>query len=671
MSLINKDTLKGDVFGGINAGIVALPAALGFGALAGLDPVNGLYGAIFLGFFAAIFGGTKTLISNPTGPMAIVAGQVVLGLVDRLGFEEGDAFTMSDFWPYLFLIFIVAGMFQIVFGFVKLGKYVHYIPTPVISGFMSGIGVLIIFSQLKHFFGVDSDVRGTYNTILSLGDFVMGADMIAVGIASATMIIIYGFPRITKMVPSPLVAIVLVTTVCFVVGLPGEPGKYLISKVEGGFPDVMEQFNVFGELFPMFTMTSSAGKEVFNGELFTYILLSGLYLAFIGMIDALLTAVVSDQLTKEKHDSNRELMGQGAGNIIAAMFGGMMGAGTTPATVLNIKSGGRSRLSAIIHALLLAVILLVAAPVASEIPQAALAGLLITVGISILDFEVFKVFRKIPKPDNFVMISVLILTSFWGLMQAVAAGLIFAALIFMKKMADVVEGNSADSKFDRLVDQLINTFENKEEFQKQVVVKNMRGPMFFGFASRFQDSIDALPDVKAIVLNFSGVTYMDQSGMYTLREAISRCVDRKINVVLSELSDRDNELLRGIGVIPAMVDEHHVFSSVEECVMWLNEPGHLDNVFADDDELYIPSAYTPNGDGINDEWEIRNIDKFSGATVKIYTREHNLIYESDHYLDEPWEGFFEERSLPSDTYLYEIDLKNGSEMKKGKVTIFR
>lgn len=671
MSLYNKDTLKGDVFGGINAGIVALPAALGFGALAGLDPVNGLYGAIFLGLFAAIFGGTKTLISNPTGPMAVVAGEVVLGLVSKLGFEEGQEFTMADFWPYLFLIFIVAGMFQIVFGFVKLGKYVHYIPTPVISGFMSGIGVLIIFSQLKHFFGVDSDVRGTYNTILSLGDFVMGADLIAVGIASATMVIIYGFPKITKMVPSPLVAIVLVTAVCYFVGLPGESGKYLITKIPSEFPDITEQFAVFGDLFPMFTIKNSAGNEVFNGELFSYILLSGLYLAFIGMIDALLTAVVSDQLTKEKHNSDRELMGQGAGNIIAAMFGGMMGAGTTPATVLNIKSGGRSRLSAIIHALLLALILVAAAPIASEIPKAALAGLLITVGISILDFEVFKVFRKIPKPDNVVMISVLILTSFWGLMQAVAAGLIMAALIFMKKMADVVEGNSADSKFDRLVDQLINTFDNKEEFQKQVVVKNMRGPMFFGFASRFQDSIDALPDIKAVVLNFSGVTYMDQSGMYTLREAISRCVDRKINVVLSEISDRDSELLRGIGVIPEMVDEHHVFSSVEECVMWLNEPGHLDNEFANDDELYVPSAYTPNGDGINDEWEIRNIDKFPGATVKIYTREQRLIYESDHYMNEPWEGFFEGHSMPSDTYLYEIDLVDGSEVRKGKVTIFR
>lgn len=659
MYFYNPQTLKEDVFGGVNAAIVALPAALGFGALAGLSPVHGLYGAIFVGLIAAIFGGTKTLISNPTGPMAVVTGEIVISLVQRLGLKDG--YEILDFWPYLLLIFVLAGIIQIIFGFLKLGKYVHYIPTPVISGFMSGIGVIIIVSQLKPFLGVVSAERGSLDILLNLPKYIMSANPISVIIALSTMAIIYFFPRITKAIPSPLVAIVGVTGVTAFIGLDA---SYLIPTIPQAFPDITAQFAVFGNLGDLF-----AGDKK---DLIGFIAMSGVYLAAIGMIDALLTAVVADQLTKEKHDSDKELFGQGLGNIVAAMFGGMMGAGTTPATVLNINSGARNRISGIIHALVLILILLVAAPAASLIPKAALAGLLLRVGISILDFEVFRVIRHIPKLDNFVMFVVLTLTAFWDLMYAVAAGLVMASLIFMKKMADVVEGESSGTKFDRLVNQLIDTFDDPVKFRKDVVVKNLRGPMFFGFASRFQDSVDEIPDVKAVVINFGGVNYIDQSGVYTLKEAITRLVDRGINVCLSELHDYDSKLIAGMGITPHLVDDHHVFSSVEESVMWLNEPGHLDNIFTADDELYIPSAYTPNGDGINDEWELKNIDKYPNCMVRITTREGREIFASEGYRV-MWEGFREDgSSLPNDKYLYSIDLYgDGKEVREGKVTIFR
>lgn len=656
---LDTNNIKGDVFGGINAGIVALPAALGFGTLAGLSPVHGLYGAIFLGMLAAIFGGTKTLISNPTGPMAVVTGQIILGLVEKLGLPEN--YSIADFYPYLVIIGVLAGVFQIVLGLAKFGKYIHYIPTPVVSGFMSGIGVIIIISQIKTFLGVNYDTTGAFDVIANLPYLISHADSVSVIVASSTMAIIYLFPRVTKVVPGPLVAIVTVTAVAALLGLHRD---YLIPTIPQDFPDMGKQLAIFSNLSTMF-----AGDR---SHLVSYIITSGLYLAAIGVIDTLLTAVVADQFTKEKHNSNRELVGQGIGNSVSFLFGGMMGAGTTPATVLNIKSGARNRLSIIIHGLILIIILLAAAPIASLIPKAALAGLLITVGISILDFEVFRVWRVIPKQDNIVMMMVLVLTSFWDLMAAVAVGLIMAALIFMKKMADVVEGQSSNSKFDRLVNQLIDTFDNPTEFRKHVIVKNMKGPMFFGFASRFQDGIDEMPQVKAVVLNFGGITYMDQSGLYTLREAISRLVDRGINVCLSELREEEAHLVHGMNIVPDLVDEEHVFSSVEESVMWLNEPGHLDNVFASDEELYIPSAYTPNGDGINDEWELRNIDKYPNCMVKIFTREGKEIFSSKGYKI-MWEGFTEEgKTLPSETYKYEIDLYgNGSEVKSGKVTIFR
>lgn len=672
MQLLDKQSLKGDIFGGINAGIVALPAALGFGALAGLEPIYGLYSAIFLGLFAAVFGGTKTLISNPTGPMAVVTFGLIAELTTELKAVTGiESVGLLDIFPYLFYVFVVAGLFQMLLGFLKFGKYISYIPTPVVSGFMSGIGVIILVSQIPKALGSHLNIKGTGNILMDLPALVQSADLLSVVIAVATIIIIYLFPKVTKKLPSPLVAIIAVTSVTAILGVGNE---YLIPTIPSQLPNPLLQLEHLLNFKPLFfdTLTEEGITfTVLKGKMLTKVVLSGLTLAIIGVIDALLTAVVADQLTKTKHNSDRELFGQGLGNVIAAMFGGMMGAGTTPATVLNIKSGGRTRLSGIIHALLLVLILLVAAPVASMIPKAALAGLLITVGISILDFEVFRVLKKIPREDVGVMLMVLVLTSFWDLMYAVAAGLITAALVFMKKMADAVEVDTRNSKVDRLVDQLVDSFPDSQNFRKNVHIKNIKGPMFFGFASRFQDSIEELKQAKAVCLNLGSSTYMDQSGVYTLKESIQRLKDKGVTVVLSEVHPKSMDLLAGVNVVPGLVDEKHVFSSVEESVMWLREPGHLEDVFEDDGELYIPSAYTPNGDGINDEWQIRNIEKYPNCIVDIHNREGERIFHSVGY-QEMWEGLLNGRKLPSDIYHYKIDLHgDGSDMRKGDVSIFR
>lgn len=639
---LTLSNFKGDLFGGINAAIVGLPVALAFGAAAGMDPINGLYGAIAIGILAALFGGTETLISNPTGPMAVVTALVVKGEIDHFG-------SLSDALPTIFLIFFMAGALQLVFGILRFGKYVHYIPYPVISGFMSGIGIIIIIVQLKSFFGIE----GSYNvisTLRNLDQFIIKADWINVLLAVSTILIIYLFPKITKAVPSALIALIVVSTATYFLGF----NVRLIGDIPSELPVPSVDFFTQIELSRLTSMFFSAFS-----------------LAALGTIDCLLTAVVADKITKTKHKSDRELLGQGIGNMFASLIGGIPGSGTTPSTVLNIKSGARTRLSGIMHGIFLLLIIMVGGPVASQIPYAVLAGILITVGVSILDTTAIKHFKKVPKEDNIIMIVVLVLTVFWSLLYAVAIGLVMAALIFMKKMADVVEGESKDTRVDRIVNQLISTFDDEEEFRKQVIVRNLRGPMFFGFASRFQDNMDELPNVKAIILNLSGVPYIDQSGMYTLEEAIARLKDKGMNVCLSEVNQETLDMLKGIGLIPNLVDDEHLFSSVEEGIMWLHEPGHLDDSKAKEGELYIPSAYTPNGDGINDEWQIRNIDKYPEAIIKIYDREGNQVYENVGYM-EPWEGVYKGKNLPADKYHYSIDLHgDGSEIKEGVVSIFR
>lgn len=644
--MFDKKTIKGDIFGGINAAIVAIPVALAFGAATGLQPINGLYGAIALGFFAALIGGTPTLISNPTGPMAVVTAIIVAAQIELFGSVEAAI-------PILMIIFFLAGAFQIVFGLLRLGKYVHYIPHPVISGFMSGIGVIIIISQMKSFFGVNTSYD-IISTLTHVHEYIYGANWVSVALGTITILLVYVVPKFTKSIPAPLVALTVVTLITYFFHLGDDYGVRLIGYIPSELPSI--NFGVF--------------KNVQVSQL-SVVIMPALSLAALGMIDTLLTSVVADKLTKTKHNSDKELFGQGLGNMVSALIGGIPGAGTTPSTVLNINSGASTRLSGMMQATFLLLVLVFGGPVASQIPYPALAGILISIGLKILDYDAARNFMKVPKTDNFVMVTVLLVTVVFDLLYAVGIGLTMAAFVFMKKMADVVEGESQDSKVDRLVEQLISTFDNADEFRKQVYIKNLKGPMFFGFASRFIDNMEEIPSVKAVLINFSGVTYMDQSGMMTFLEVVERLKSKGINVVISEVPDDILELIKGVKVVPDLIDEDHVFSSVEECIMWLNEPGHLDNVFAKDDELYIPSAYTPNGDGINDEWELKNIDKYPNCIVRIYNREGELRFESIGYY-EMWEGMYKGRKLPSDTYRYEIDLYGDQkDVRKGKVSIFR
>lgn len=637
--------IKGDLYGGISAGVVALPIALAFGAAAGMDPINGLYGAIFLGLIAAILGGTSTLISNPTGPMAVVTAVIVAGQIAKYG-------SLEEALPSIIVIFVLSGAIQILFGILRLGRYVAYIPYPVISGFMSGIGFIIIIMQLSNFFGIHEKYT-VLESLQNLGYILSNANWTNAALATSTVVIIYVFPKITKVIPSALVALIAVTSFSYFMGFD--------VKTIGNIPSDIPEFKI--GLFLDFDYS----------DILTLIPLA-LSLAGLGMIDSLLTSVVADNLTKTRHNSNRELIGQGIGNMVAGLFGGIPGAGTTPATVLNINSGGRTRLSGIIHALILVLILLVGGPVAAKIPFAVLSGILVTVGVSVLDRNVIKDIKHVPKNDNFIMIVVLSFTVFYDLLFAVAIGLIIAALYFMKSMADIVEQETSHERTDGIIKKMISTFDNPVEFREKVSIMSLNGPMFFGFASRFQEKINALPDtVKAVVFDFSNVLYLDQSGAYTLRDAIKILKEKGINTIFSDAHDFKLKMFKGIQVIPDLVDEKHIFGNVEEAIHWLDQPGHIDNVFDQDEELYIPPDFSPDGDGINDFWELRNIDKYPKCDVIIYTKTNILIHESKGGYHTPWDGNnLRGREMPIGKYVYEVDLHgDGVDVRIGTVSIFR
>jgi SulP family sulfate permease len=354
-------SLKGDIFGGVTAGIVALPLALAFGVQSGLGASAGLYGAMILGLLAAVFGGTNTQISGPTGPMTVVSATVVAAAIAKYG-------QIESAMGVIILTFLFAGIFQILFGVLKIGKYIKYIPYPVLSGFMSGIGVIIIIFQFFPVLGLPSPGK-IFTVFKDLPEAVSILNPVSLGITIATILIIYLFPKLSKVVPGTLVALILITLISFFFSLETP----LIGDMPKGLP-ALKIGSLSGISFSDFSM----------------ILLPAITLAGLGAIDTLLTSVVADNLTRTRHNSNKELIGQGIGNMVSSLFGGIPGAGATMRTVVNVKSGGKTRLSGIIHALLLFIILLGLGKYVAFIPLAALAGVLITVGIGIVDVRGMK-----------------------------------------------------------------------------------------------------------------------------------------------------------------------------------------------------------------------------------------------------------------------------------------
>ena len=538
---LHFNNLRGDVFGGITAGVVALPLALAFGVQSGAGPVAGLYGAIAIGIFAAIFGGTSTQVSGPTGPMTVISALVIAKAIEGYGsLESGMGFIIC--------IFVLAGIVQILFGLLQLGAYIKYIPYPVVSGFMSGIGGIIILLQIFPFLGQASPKK-VLDVITHIPDAIPLINWEAVLISSSTIAIIYLFPRFTKAVPSTLVALISMTIVTASMGLE--------VPVIGPIPTSLPELNL------------GAIVNIHATDI-TLIVELALTLALLGAIDSLLTSVIADNITKTKHHSNRELVGQGIGNIIAGCIGGLPGAGATMRTIVNINAGGQTPLSGVAHGVLLLGTLLGLGNYAQEIPIPVLAGILITVGIGIIDYKGLRHIKSVPRADAVVMLIVLGMTVFVDLIQAVATGLILSSILFMKQMSDQL---SSEVKILPIKENCRQWWKENipDSIAEKIYVKHFPGPIFFGFAPALQAMADSLPDVRVVVFRMMNVPYIDQTGLYALEEVVLSLEKRNIAVVITGLKNQPYRMLQRINLVPGLVPENYLFDKVEDCIQWLGE----------------------------------------------------------------------------------------------------
>ncbi|GGY50199.1 SulP family inorganic anion transporter [Parvularcula lutaonensis] len=514
--------IKGDLYGGITAGVVALPLALAFGEASGAGPIAGLWGAIITGFFAALFGGTNTQITGPTGPMVVVFA----GLVGELTLERSASFTEVS--GIIFAAVVLAGIFQILFGIFKVGQYIRLVPYPVISGFMSGIGVIIILLQASRIFGSEPDRGGVIAAIEAIPGAVMSPDLVATGIALLSLLIVFFWPKqVGKFIPGPLAALIIGT----LLALPFDIPKLVA---------VLPTFETFADRLPPFTIPS-----IDRGVAFL-VFEAAIILALLGAIDSLLTSLVADNATRTRHDSNRELIGQGIGNSIAGLFGAIPGAGATMRTMVNIKTGGMTRLSGMIHSLVLLAVVLALTPLAAEIPNAVLAGILIKVGWDIIDFRYIRRSHRGPRWDLVLMAVVLLVTVFVDLITAVGIGVFLAALGYVHAIAkDQLEAIGEE----RLV---ALTPEEKALYDAaggRIRIFEFSGPLSFGAAADIAHRVrENVHGREVLILDFLQMPTIDVSAAYALQTILEDAEKEERHVLFADVSPQVKAQLDGLGI---------------------------------------------------------------------------------------------------------------------------
>ncbi len=522
-----RDSLRGDVYGGLTAAVVALPLALAFGVASGAGPLAGLYGAIFVGFFAAVFGGTRSQISGPTGPMTVV----MAALITQFAHEPAMAFT----------VVMMGGILQMLFGFAGIGRYIKLVPYPVVSGFMSGIGCIIVVLQLSAVLGYPIPSGSIIVKLAVLPAMLADPKWQAVALGALCLLIMYLTPpRIARLLPPPLLALSIGTIV----------GTFLLTQA----PTV-------GEI-PSGLPTPSL--PTFSLQDFPLMLQSALVLAFLGSVDSLLTSLVADSLTGTHHKSNRELFGQGLGNLVAGAFGAIPGAGATMRTVVNIGAGGRTQVSGALHAMVLLAIVLGAGKLAAHIPLAVLGGILIRIGIDIIDWRYIKRATRAPRAGIIIMLVTLVLTVVVDLITAVAVGIVMASILFVKRMADVQTQSArllADP--DEATHLSAEEADILRDGKGRIVLFHMEGPLSFGSARDVARMLVSSREKEVLVIDLSDVPFIDSSASISLEEAMIALQRDNDIVLLCGLQPAVRATLDKMGIMKSLPAEHILDSRLD------------------------------------------------------------------------------------------------------------
>ena len=506
--------LRGDIFGGLTCSVVGLPVALAFGVASGLGPTAGMYGAIAVGFFAAVFGGTRSQISGPTGPMSIAMAVIVTAHANTLA----EAFT----------IVVLAGFIQAVLGLARIGRFVAYTPYSVISGFMTGIGVIIMIVQIAPFLGSPVAVGGVIGAVNSLQETFTSVNFHALAVAAVTLVVGILWPRpFRRYLPAPLAAMIVgcALGILWLNDLP------IIGDVPTGLPDL--QIPVFSVGFILNALEPA------------------LVLALLGSIDSLLTSLIADSLTRTRHNPNRELIGQGIGNMIAGFIGGLPGAGATLGTVVNIRSGGNTQLSGAIRAGVLLALVLGLGRYVEAIPHAVLAGILMKVGWDIMDWRFVTRLHRMPREHLVVMLMTFVLTVFLDLVTAIAIGLIAAGMA----SARLLERQELDSVVSvPLLDQTFLSPEldadKDDEFSARVGLVSLRGRFSVASSSNLVSAIGQdIQEHEVVIFDFTDTAYMDDSAAMVVEQMVDVALDEDTEPIVMGLSGPVERNLRALNTL--------------------------------------------------------------------------------------------------------------------------
>lgn len=533
---LSRSNLRGDIYGGLTTAIVALPLAMAFGVASGAGPIAGLYGAIFVGFFAALFGGTPSQVSGPTGPMTVVMTAI---LVRFTSIDPVNGPAMA------FTVVMMGGIFQILFGFFGLGSYINLVPYPVISGFMSGIGIIIILLQLGPLLGHIA-LGNPLNAVEALPNMLSHINPYALILGIGTLAIVYFLPaRINRVLPAPLLALIA--------------GTIGVMTV---FP--ADSVSILGDIPTSLPLPHFPSIKL---SMLPHMIKSALMLAVLGSIDSLLTSLVADSVTRTNHDSDRELIGQGVGNTIAGIFGGLPGAGATMRTVVNIRAGGRTPVSGIIHAVVLLAFVLGAGSFAMFIPHVVLAGILIKVGTDIIDWGYLKRARQLPRAGVLLMFTVLLITVFVDLITSVAVGMIAASLLLVQRMAQLQLSNiktitepSDDSPLCEEAMAVLGAAKGR------ILLYHLSGPLSFGAAKDMARRLTVIDGYEVLILDLSEVSLIDTTTSISIEEMIRGAQGSGRHVLISGARPQVREILSRVGVIQLM-GEGYDFATRREAVL--------------------------------------------------------------------------------------------------------